>query len=313
MNIVRDPMASELAPGTRVDERSSEAGACRRAEPHKHGSVVTIGAFDGVHLGHRAVLRLVRELADARGLRAALVTFDRHPAEIVRPESAPKLLTTLDHRLELLDGTGLLDQCVVLTFDEQRSHESAEEFVHEVLVGVLHARLVVVGADFHFGHRRGGNVPLLEHMGADLGFEVLGLGLVAPQPGSVPYSSTRVRELLGMGDVEGAAEVLGRPHELRGALTWPDAPAPGAARADLVVDPKMCIPATGLYTGFLAEGHGADAVARPAAISIGAASSVGTWMGSGVVVTVRSGEGAGPRGIVRLHTRVGGTEAAGGR
>jgi riboflavin kinase / FMN adenylyltransferase len=212
------------------------------------GSVITIGAFDGVHLGHRAVLRLVRELADARGLRAVLVTFDRHPAEVVRPESAPKLLTTLDHRLELLDATGLLDLCVVLAFDEQRSREEAADFVNEVLVGMLRTKLVVVGADFHFGHKRAGNVPMLEQMGADLGFEVLGLGLVTPQPGSVPFSSTRVRELLAAGDVAAASEVLGRPHELRGSL----------AAAVLTVEERMCIPAAGRYGGTCTEGDGPE-------------------------------------------------------
>jgi len=145
------------------------------------GSVVTIGAYDGVHRGHRKVLQLVRELADARGLDAVCVTFDRHPAQVVRPETAPALLTTLDHKLELLVGAALLDVVCVLEFDEGRSKESAEDFVHEILVGLLGARLVVVGADFHFGHRRGGNVALLERMGADLGFEVIGLGLVAPE------------------------------------------------------------------------------------------------------------------------------------
>jgi riboflavin kinase/FMN adenylyltransferase len=231
-------------------------GAGDADDADARGSVVTIGAFDGVHLGHRAVLRLVRELADARGLQAALVTFDRHPAEIVRPESAPKLLTTLEHRIELLDAIGLLDVGVVLTFDEARSHESAEDFVQEVLVGLLRARLVVVGADFHFGHKRGGNVPMLERMGADLGFEVLGLGLVAPADDSVPFSSTRVRELLAAGDVEGAATVLGRPHELRGTH------ADGA----LTVHPRLCVPAAGRYEGTLTEGEGP---VRPVTIAVG--------------------------------------------
>jgi riboflavin kinase/FMN adenylyltransferase len=315
MKIVRDPKATDPVESTRVGERSAEAGACRSSEPQ--GSAVTIGAFDGVHLGHRAVLRLVRELADARSLRAALVTFDRHPAEIVRPESAPKLLTTLDHRLELLDETGLLDQCVVLTFDERRSRESADEFVHEVLVGLLHARLVVVGADFHFGHRRGGNVPLLEQMGADLGFEVLGLGLVAPQPGSVPFSSTRVRELLGAGDVAGAAEVLGRPHELRGSMRWRDRPVGGGggeADAELFVDPRMCVPAEGRYAGTVTEGGDPHGTERPAVISIGTDGPPGAAFGNaGVLVAVRSGDGAGARGIVRLHARIDGAEGGGGR
>jgi riboflavin kinase/FMN adenylyltransferase len=237
MKIVRDPTGAVAAGGER-------------------GSVLTIGAFDGVHLGHRAVLRLVRELADARGLRAVLVTFDRHPAEVVRPESAPKLLTTLDHRLELLDATGLLDLCVVLTFDERRSRESAEDFVNEVLVGMLDAKLVVVGADFHFGHKRAGNVALLEQMGTDLGFEVLGLGLVALQPGSVPFSSTSVRELLAVGDVAGAAEVLGRPHELRGTLD----------NGVLTVEERMCVPAAGRYTGTSTDGDGSE---RSVVVAVG--------------------------------------------
>jgi riboflavin kinase / FMN adenylyltransferase len=234
------------------------------------GAVVTIGAYDGVHLGHQAVLRLVRELADARGLQAALVTFDRHPAEVVRPESAPRLLTTLEQRLELLDTTGDLDLCWVLPFDEARSKEAAENFVREVLVDGVGARLVVVGADFHFGHRRGGNVPLLERMGAELGFEVLGLGLVAIEGDTtgVPYSSTRIRELLAKGDVAEAARLLGRPHEVRGVVERGDQRGEhlGMPTANLAVPERICLPADGVYAGtFVAE----DGVERPAAISVG--------------------------------------------
>jgi riboflavin kinase/FMN adenylyltransferase len=235
------------------------------------GAVVTIGAYDGVHLGHQAVLRLVRELADARGFEAALVTFDRHPAEVVRPESAPRLLTTLEQRLELLDATGDLDLCWVLTFDEARSKEAAEDFVREVLVDGIGARLVVVGADFHFGHRRGGNVPLLERMGAELGFEVLGLGLVAVEGDSsgAPYSSTRIRELLAKGDVAEATRLLGRPHEVRGVVERGDqrgAEHLGMPTANLTVPERICLPADGVYAGtFVAE----DGVERPAAISVG--------------------------------------------
>jgi riboflavin kinase/FMN adenylyltransferase len=235
------------------------------------GAVVTIGAYDGVHLGHQAVLRLVRELADARGLEAALVTFDRHPAEIVRPESAPRLLTTLEQRLELLDATGDLDLCWVLRFDEARSKEAAEDFVREVLVDGVGARLVVVGADFHFGHRRGGNVPLLERMGAEYGFEVLGLGLVAVEGDAtgVPYSSTRIRELLAKGDVAEAARLLGRPHDVRGVVERGDqrgAEHLGFPTANLTVPERICLPADGVYAGtFVAD----DGVERPAAISVG--------------------------------------------
>ena len=242
--------------------RDSGAGAER-------GSVVTIGAFDGVHLGHREVLRLVNDLARARDLEAAVVTFDRHPAQVVRPESAPKLLTTLDQKLELLDATALVDVVCVLTFDEARSAETAEEFVGEILVGQLHARLVVVGADFHFGHRRGGNVALLERMGTEHGFEVIGLGLVSPEgDGGEPVSSTRIRGLLDDGDVDGAALLLGRPHAVRGAVERGDQRGRelGFPTANLAVAPELCLPADGIYAGTFA---GADRTVRPAAISLG--------------------------------------------
>lgn len=234
------------------------------------GSVVTIGAFDGVHRGHHEVLRLVRELADARGLEAALCTFDRHPAQVVRPESAPKLLTTLDQRLELLEATGLLDLCGVLTFDEARSRETADEFVRDVLVGQLAARLVVVGNDFHFGYKRGGSVALLERWGAQLGFEVIGLGLVSPEEsGAVPYSSTRVRTLLAEGDVRAAAELLGRPHEVRGTVGRGDgrgAAVLGFPTANIAVPADLCLPADGIYAGTFVA---ADGIERMAAISLG--------------------------------------------
>jgi riboflavin kinase/FMN adenylyltransferase len=234
------------------------------------GSVVTIGAYDGVHRGHQRVLHLVRELATARGLDAAVVTFDRHPAQVVRPESAPNLLTSLDQKLELLDATGDVDLCCVLTFDEQRSHETAEEFVTEVLVERLRARLVVVGKDFHFGYKRGGNVDLLERMGAELGFEVIGFGLVAVEgdPAGTIYSSTRIRELLAEGNVAEAARLLGRPHEVRGTVIEGDRRGRelGFPTANLAVPGEICLPADGIYAGTFIAG---DDAARPAAISLG--------------------------------------------
>ena len=241
------------------------------AKPSDAGSVITIGVYDGVHLGHEKVLRLVRELAEARGYEAVCVTFDRHPAEVVRPESAPKQLTTLEQRLELLDATGYLDTCFVLAFDEARSHETAEEFVREVLVDGFRARVVVVGVDFHFGHGRGGNVALLERMGAELGFEVLGLGLVAVEGDTtgMPYSSTRIRELLANGDVAEAGRLLGRPHEVRGVVEHGDqrgAEHLGVPTANLTVPERICLPADGVFAGTLVA---EDGVERPAAISVG--------------------------------------------
>jgi riboflavin kinase / FMN adenylyltransferase len=238
------------------------------------GRATSIGAFDGVHLGHRAVLRLLRDLAHARGLSATVLTFDRHPAEVVRPESAPAVLTTLEHKLELLDATGLVDECVVLTFDETRSKETAEEFVSEALASALRTRLVIVGADFHFGHRRHGDVPLLQRMGVELGFEVIGLGLVASADGTtaadaaLPYSSTRVRTLLSSGDVEAAAQILGRPHAVRGTVEHGDQRGRelGFPTANVAVPERICLPADGVYAGAFTS---ADQIDRPAAISLG--------------------------------------------
>jgi riboflavin kinase/FMN adenylyltransferase len=231
------------------------------------GSVVTIGAFDGIHLGHQALLRLLREEAENRGVITALVTFDRHPAQVVRPESAPKLLTNLDQKLELLDATGLVDHAVVLTFDDTRRRESAEDFVTEVLDGCLQARLVVVGADFHFGNGRRGNVALLERMGRDLGFDVIGLDLVS-SPGEVTYSSTLVRRRLADGDVQGAAEILGRVHEVRGTVVEGDRRGRelGFPTANVAIPEEICLPAAGIYAGTFT---GDDGVKRPAAISLG--------------------------------------------
>ena len=235
--------------------------------PELSGSVVTIGAFDGIHLGHQALLRLVREKAVERGVATALVTFDRHPAQVVRPESAPKLLTNLDQKLELLEGTGLVDLAVVLTFDDARRRESAEDFVTEVLGGCLQARLVVVGADFHFGNARRGNVALLERMGRELGFDVVGLELVSA-PGEVTYSSTLVRQRLAAGDVRGAAEILGRAHEVRGAVVEGDRRGRdlGFPTANVAVPEEICLPAAGIYAGTFT---GTDGVERPAALSLG--------------------------------------------
>jgi riboflavin kinase / FMN adenylyltransferase len=233
-------------------------------------TAVTIGAFDGVHRGHRAVISAVRAVADSRGLQTAVVTFDRHPASVVRPESAPLLLTDLDQKLELLEGCGV-DLVYVVHFDAERATESAEDFVTEVLSGVLDARLVAVGEDFHFGHRRAGNVELLRTMGADLGFEVVGHELVGLGAGSSiegPVSSTRIRRALTDGDLLGANAMLGRPHEVRGVVGHGDARARdlGFRTANVAVPDAICLPADGIYAGWYFT---PDGVRHPTAISLG--------------------------------------------
>jgi riboflavin kinase/FMN adenylyltransferase len=229
-----------------------------------HGTVVTIGAYDGVHLGHRALIERVKAMAADLECHSAVVTFDRHPATVVRPESAPKLLTDLDQKLELLTEAGV-DYTVVVHFDQARSEESAEDFVREALVGCLAARAVVVGHDFHFGHGRRGNVPMLQAMGAELGFDVLGIMLVGDDE---PISSTRIRGLLAEGDVKEAAALLGRPHEVRGTVEQGDGRARdlGFPTANIAVPPEVQLPAEGIYAGWYVRPDGARHVA---AISLG--------------------------------------------
>jgi riboflavin kinase/FMN adenylyltransferase len=231
------------------------------------GTVVTIGVYDGVHLGHRALLRDVQRLADARSCPVAVVTFDRHPASVVRPEHAPKLLTDVEQKLELLGDAGA-DIALVLTFDLERAAEPAEEFVNEILVGCLHARAVVVGHDFHFGHDRGGNVDLLQRMGREAGFDVLGVTLTDDVQDQEVISSTRVRRLLAGGEVEEAARLLGRPHEVRGRVEHGDERGRelGFPTANVAVPDEVQLPGDGIYAGWYER---PDGTTHAAAISLG--------------------------------------------
>jgi len=230
------------------------------------GTAVTIGAYDGVHLGHRALLVDLSRRAAAAGLTTVVVTFDRHPAYVVRPESAPKQLTSLEQKLELLADAGI-ERTEVIPFDEARADESAEDFVQEVLVDQLGARLVVVGEDFHFGHGRKGNVELLQRLGAEHGFEVVGVGLTGD--GAEAVSSTRIRALLAAGEVEQAARLLGRHHEVRGPVVRGDGrggPDLGFPTANLAVADDIALPADGVYAGHYRRPDGG---VHRAAINVG--------------------------------------------
>lgn len=234
-------------------------------------SVVTIGAYDGVHLGHQVVIAQVRQRAAAQGLSTVVVTFDRHPATVVRPDSAPRLLCDLDQKLELLAATGV-DVTYVIRFDAERAAEPAEDFVDELLVAQLNARVVVVGEDFHFGHKRGGNVALLRDMGTTRNFTVEGLELVdeAGRPaGDAPnVSSTAIRRKLTDGDVTGAAALLGRPHEVRGVVESGDQRGRdlGFPTANLAIPAEIQLPAVGIYAG---EFERADGTVHATAMSLG--------------------------------------------
>lgn len=241
-----------------------------RPRPAK-GTAVTIGAYDGVHRGHRTVIGKVRALAEREQLESAVVTFDRHPASVVRPESAPKLLTDLEQKLELLAETGV-DHALVVHFDAVRAAESAEDFVQEILVDALNARRIVVGADFHFGHGRRGNVALLASMGETLGFAVEGIELVGidgvAADEAARVSSTGIRRALLDGDLELANQALGRPYEVRGLVGRGDQRGRdwGFPTANVAVPDDILLPKDGIYAGWYERPDGSI---HAAAISLG--------------------------------------------
>lgn len=255
------------------------------ARPHVAepvGSAVTIGAFDGVHRGHRRLIGELRKVAEEQGLRTVVVTFDRHPASVVRPESAPSQLTDLEQKLELLSAEGV-DEVVVIRFDEERAQQSAEDFVRQDLVEQLNARLVIVGSDFHFGHGRAGSVALLEKMGVELGFSVVGYRLLpaGPTGGQEPISSTRIRSLLAVGDVVEAASLLGRAPELRCPVLAVD-PA-----VTVAVEGGVIVPAPGCYRVEVRPDQPLDAPAVPAVVCL--AEIAGPDGGSGSIALVDNG------------------------
>jgi len=259
-------------------------------------TVVTIGMFDGVHRGHQALLGRVVEEAVARGRQPAAITFDRHPMEVLRPGSHPQLLTTLRQKVALLGEAGMAS-VLVLPFTLELARVPAEEFASQVLFDAMRAQVVLVGANFRFGHKATGDLALLTELGQRRGVEVLGVplqvldasggpaaamgsasgasgrGTVPPEPPAADeaVSSTRIRAELAAGDVQAAARLLGRPFTLEGHVV------PGHRRgrllgiptANLAVPARLAIPAIGIYAGHLAV-EGPDGSGRlPAVTSIG--------------------------------------------
>ncbi len=227
-------------------------------ESKKRRSVVTIGAYDGVHRGHQAVIEQVRQQAEILDARSVVVTFDRHPASIVRPESAPLLLTDIDQKLELLASTGLDATCIV-KFDENSSREAPNDFVKRVLVDGLSAKRVIIGEDFHFGYKRGGNVALLRELGPKFDFDVAPIELISRGDGvDEPVSSTAIRRALAGGQVELATQLLGHHFEVRGVVVHGDerGRAIGFPTANIEVPNQICIPADGVYAGVFVRQDG---------------------------------------------------------
>lgn len=216
--------------------------------PPENGSSVTIGTFDGVHVGHRSLIDEAKRAAAEIGTDSVVVTWDRHPFQTIRPAQAPPLLSTPERRLELLNETGI-DWIALIRFDEELSKWPPERFVEEVLAAGLAARWVVVGQGWRFGHKAAGDVELLSKLGERFGFGVTPLGL-AQVAGEVA-SSSRVRKAVGAGDMTLARTLLGRPFDLDGEVIH------GASRgadlgfptANVTPDPKLVRPPIGVYAG----------------------------------------------------------------
>ncbi|ATO14406.1 bifunctional riboflavin kinase/FAD synthetase [Micromonospora sp. WMMA2032] len=228
-------------------------------------SVVTIGVFDGVHKGHQATIGHAVARARELGVKSVVVTFDPHPAEVVRPGSHPAVLTEPARKAELIEALGADVLCVV-PFTPEFSRLPAEAFVHDILVEHLHAALVVVGDNFRFGHRAAGDVALLERLGRTFGFAVEGAPLVA-EAGTV-FSSTYIRSCVDAGDVRAAAAALGRPHRVEGVVVRGDQRGRelGYPTANLLTHRYAAVPADGVYAARLVR-RGGDPLA--AAVSIG--------------------------------------------
>jgi len=206
---------------------------------------LAVGVFDGVHIGHRHVLGLLLETAGSRGLKPAVLTFDPHPLSLVAPHLAPRMLTTIDQRIEQMAALGV-DLIAILAFDDSVRGMSAEAFVEDILVKRLRAGLVVAGEDFRFGESRAGDAALLDEIGDRLGFTAM----ISPLIGATePISSTRIRDALEAGDVTAAATLMGRDYQLMGTVVpGVDRGAElGVAIANVDVDATLSVPGRGVY------------------------------------------------------------------
>lgn len=230
-------------------------------------SVVTIGVFDGVHRGHQHLIDSVVARARELAAVAVVVTFDPHPMAVLQPAHAPRRLAPLGRRLGLLQELGV-DGVLVLPFTRDLANQSAEDFAAEVLAGALHAVEVHVGENFRFGRKAAGDVDTLRQLGSELGFAVRAVALAGDPSGERQWSSSYVRAALEAGDVEHAAEVLGRAHRVEGPVVHGDHRGRelGYPTANLAQDEESAVPADGIYAGWLQRASGER---LPAAISVG--------------------------------------------
>ena len=238
-------------------------------------TVVTIGMYDGVHRGHQTLIGEAVSRARAMGRPCLLLTFDPHPAEVVRPGSHPAILTSMDRKAELVAGLGVDAMCV-LPFTPEFMRLAPETFTHTVLVEHLHAAQVVVGENFTYGPQAAGNVATLIAEGRRFGFAVEGIPLAedSSDDGAVSISSTYVRACVAAGDMQSAARALGRPHRVDGVVVRGDRRGRemGYPTANVESPPFTAVPADGVYAGYLVTRDprsGASRERLPAAMSVG--------------------------------------------
>jgi riboflavin kinase/FMN adenylyltransferase len=232
-------------------------------------SAVTIGKFDGVHTGHRAVLARLRDAASAAGLTSTVVTFDRHPLSLLAPAFCPSSLVSNAQKAELLAESGV-DATLMLEFDQGLADLEPREFVERVLVDALDTRLVLAGGDFRFGRKGAGDISVLRELGAEHGFELVRIDDVreGSGPGERRASSTWVREALEAGDVEVAARVLGRSPAVRSVVVEGERRGRELGFPTANLDPERLegfLPADGVYAAWATV----DGVRHPSAVSIG--------------------------------------------
>ena len=242
-------------------------------------TLVTIGMYDGVHRGHQALIGAA--VARARAMRrpSLLLTFDPHPAEVVRPGSHPAILTAMDRKAELVAELGMDAMCV-LPFTPEFMRLPPETFTHTVLVEHLHAAQVVVGENFTYGYKAAGTVQTLAAEGRRFGFAVEGIPLAEvegddgdDEVADVTISSTYIRACVAAGDMASAARALGRPHRVDGVVVRGDRRGRelGYPTANVETPPYTAIPADGVYAGHLVlrTATGGSGRSHPAAVSVG--------------------------------------------
>ena len=232
------------------------------------GTVASIGVFDGVHRGHQKLLGLVTNEAKSKSIPSVVITFDQHPTQITSPENAPKILTPLGKKIQLLEELGI-DYVYVLSFNKERASTPATQFIQEIFVDAVRAKSIYIGEDFQFGYKRSGNVELLESEGKSLDINVNGIKLFKSDSidqGQV--SSTVIRKHLELGEIELANEKLGRSYECTGIVVSGDKRGReiGFPTANININESIATPADGVYAAWY---HFADGEKKPSAVNIG--------------------------------------------